>query len=350
MPYLELNGEVANVKMEAVQKYLRRGAKIVGPPEPGLQRPVVDPIDAMTIGPGVVKGGIALGDLGVRGIQAGARALAPALSRAAEAASGPLARAGAKFAARRVPFLDLALDARDFVKAAQAARGAGAAGQAAVRGAGQAGAEAAGATEGSAAQPIAESALARIRAMGQMRANASQAARTKRTIDLEEALAQSRLDAAAKREIRKALGGNVERSTARTVARAEPKPVAAPKPEVTAPKPAPKVEPKTVSVPRSKPEMRVVKGNKPSQEELAKLPEAWRPANSRHNVQYYSETQKKFIDIENMHIAHLRSAFNKLGRRLAKTKRPAPVTREVFEAMKKEIAHRASQAGGLTAY
>jgi len=69
---------------------------------------------------------------------------------------------------------------------------------------------------------------------------------------------------------------------------------------------------------------------------------------SRHEVQYYSESQGKFIPIETMHIAQLRNAMNKLGRRLAESKRPSPVVRKQFEALTDEVTHRLRQAGELT--
>lgn len=72
------------------------------------------------------------------------------------------------------------------------------------------------------------------------------------------------------------------------------------------------------------------------------------PAGSRHEVQYYSESQGKFVPIEDMPIGHLRNAMNKLHAKLTATNHPSPVTRKQFEAIKNEVTYRAQQAGELT--
>jgi hypothetical protein len=69
---------------------------------------------------------------------------------------------------------------------------------------------------------------------------------------------------------------------------------------------------------------------------------------SRHEVQYYSESRGEFVPIETMHIGQIRNAMNKLGRKLAASKRPSPVTQKQFDALKAEATHRARQAGELT--
>jgi len=71
---------------------------------------------------------------------------------------------------------------------------------------------------------------------------------------------------------------------------------------------------------------------------------------SRHEVQYYSESQGKFIPIETMHIAQLKNAMNKLHRKLVATSQPSPVTRKQFEALRDEVTHRLQEAGELTIY
>ncbi len=73
-------------------------------------------------------------------------------------------------------------------------------------------------------------------------------------------------------------------------------------------------------------------------------------AGSRHEVQYYSESQGKFIPIETMHIAQLKNAMNKLHRKLMSSNRPAPVTKKQFEALRDEVTHRLNEAGELTVY
>jgi len=71
---------------------------------------------------------------------------------------------------------------------------------------------------------------------------------------------------------------------------------------------------------------------------------------SRHEVQYYSESQGKFIPIESMHIAQLKNSMNKLHRKLMATDRPSPVTQKQFEALRDEVTYRLKQAGELTVY
>ena len=81
--------------------------------------------------------------------------------------------------------------------------------------------------------------------------------------------------------------------------------------------------------------------------EATVTPEGMTPP-SRHEVQYYSESEGKFVPIEDMHISQLRNAVNKLGKKLAASKKPSPVTEKQFEALKNEITYRAQQAGELT--
>lgn len=69
---------------------------------------------------------------------------------------------------------------------------------------------------------------------------------------------------------------------------------------------------------------------------------------SRHEVQYFSESQGKFVPIEEMPISHLRNAMNKLHAKLSATNQPSPVTRKQFEAIRDEVTFRAKQAGELT--
>jgi hypothetical protein len=88
-------------------------------------------------------------------------------------------------------------------------------------------------------------------------------------------------------------------------------------------------------------------GGPPPMLEATVTPEGMTPP-SRHEVQYYSESQGKFVPIEDMHISQLRNAVNKLGRKLASSKKPSPVAEKQFEALKNEITYRAQQAGELT--
>ena len=69
---------------------------------------------------------------------------------------------------------------------------------------------------------------------------------------------------------------------------------------------------------------------------------------ARHEVQYFSESQGKFIPIEDMPISHLRNAMNQLHAKLSATNHPSPVTQKQFEAIKNEVTYRAKQAGELT--
>jgi hypothetical protein len=69
---------------------------------------------------------------------------------------------------------------------------------------------------------------------------------------------------------------------------------------------------------------------------------------SRHEVQYYSESQGKFVPIEDMPISHIRNAMNKLHAKITASGRPAPVTEKQLEALKNETTFRAGQAGELT--
>ena len=181
MPYLQSpdGAEITFVDDSRVAHYIARGAKLaerpVPPDEPGLEKPLIDPIDIAVMGPSLVRGGLAIGSAEARAAGAGVRVVGKGATGLAERVAGaPVVR--------RLPGIEMFRGITEDVK---------------------------GMLHPPLAAPAAEvvslpgSALSRIKPL---RSNASEAARQAHRVELESAMSEAKLDAQARRAVRESMG------------------------------------------------------------------------------------------------------------------------------------------------
>lgn len=69
---------------------------------------------------------------------------------------------------------------------------------------------------------------------------------------------------------------------------------------------------------------------------------------SRHEVQYFSKSQGKYVPIEEMPDPHIRNAMNQLHAQIGPTNKATPVARKTLQALKDEATYRMQKGGELT--
>lgn len=244
---------------------------------------------APAVGRGLLIGGVAGPGLALVG--KGASEAGQAAGEALGSAGSRTAKAVGKFFARKNPIAGTAMDFADMMNE--------------IRGPA--------ATETAPAAEAASTGIERLKAIKPLRANASAAARLEHQIELELAMKEAKLGAAAQKRLLSAFG---HESAAPSATRA----VSAAKPEVGS----------------------AVSRAEAATAESTPAPTVRGPDAPKHEVQYFSESRGKHIDIEGMNQKHIERAARKLA---ATNPKPGSVTHKQLQALIRESIYREGTTG-----
>ena len=322
---IDPEGEVFEAPDESADHYLKLGARYAPPDEPGLEEPLLSPIDLLS-GGGPLTGPVSAT------MRAGAGAMGR-LGSAFQRSAVPVMRAGAQGAVKDIPIVRGAVKGIGEFLDKRGPSAAGSAASRVLRPAEQFG-----------TNPVFEAGRALAQHKQALRAAASEAeevgsaaARAKpiRPKAPKQGSAESRVAAGRGRPSQ--LEADLEKSL-----------------ELERGMKGAKFKPREKELVRR--EMRVVKGGKAEAPKgsaesrvAAREPLKPEPLGPRHSVQKWSESKQRHITIENMPQPHLRASIRQYEADLAKlgknAAQRAPVKHAVLEAMKKEFEYRASTSG-----